>query len=252
MKRILVIGRGTIGKALAEHDPDYHLASVGDFRSCKYVAGNWLGVVNAAGIVGAGACYKHSWQEVMKANVELPMKIKKACDYFNVPSVMLSSIGIYKRQVSENADWYDHEFSEVYPHNPYVASKLLMEHVIASGGSGLKSTSIFRIPFFDDTEQWYNRVVNWKEVQSTHTSMVSVETLSKAIKKVFQAAHKLNGLYNIATEVRYLPHFIDVLRMRTSDKDVEIPQLHHRSEYPPDMTAAIPVSCELAKQKGIL
>lgn len=248
--KILVVGRGVIGKALAAYDTDYHLGSSEDYLAGKFLISDWAGVVNAAGVVGEGSCRRHSWYHVVKANVELPLKIKKACEYFNVPNIQLSTVGIYQRQTSLVPDKFDDEDAPVFPYNAYTASKLLMEQLISRGGIG--TSTIFRLAFFEDHEQWYHRVLNWKEVQNTYTNFTTVAVLSKAIKNVLGRAHTLNGVYNIAADVQYLPHFIDQLRQKMSYKLHQIPKMRIREEHPHDMTSVAPISTEKAMRKGVL
>lgn len=248
LNKILIIGRGVIGKALAEH-LNCDLIPAAEFRLNTTIVRKYDAVVNCAAVVGTGTCDRWGWEHVAKANVAFPKSIQSACRAFNVKDIQISTVGVYRNQVSPQLpEIYVDEDSEVFPHNIYTASKLLMEQMLWHKGLG--KTIVLRLGFFASDEQWYDRVINWKEVQDTWSSYTTVETLANAICKAIEL--NMTGLFNITSGEMYLPQFIDELRERMQHKLHPVPEMTIRKEYPSNMTSAVPVSSEKAWRLGLL
>ena len=234
MTKILAVGRGYIGKAL-NHYKEFELISHSKFLEDPGVVLGYEGVVNTAGIIGHRNCDAAGYEAVMKANVAFPLRVQAACLKANVRCIQLTTVGISELQVAPTADIRFRVNMPVYPHNLYCASKILLEASLRN-----KLCILLRLPWVVVEGVFRDRIKNWTSVQDTWASVLEVPDLYKSILKLTQPIDddmdrlypKNSGLYQLKSYDVYFPDFIK------SHLDMELPI---RTDYPRDMTAAVPL-----------
>lgn len=227
MKKILVLGAGTIGKTLADH-PQFELVARKDFDEAMLADVDAL--VNCAAITGYGKCKQAGFNAVMEANVALPVKLRAMCKRNNTRLFQPSTSGVYKQQTCANIEGFKYAAvgDLTFPHNLYCASKLLMEQQLASETEAV----VLRLPWFLDPEDMKKRAQNWDYVQHTWTSFFEISELQRIILAMVEQDIEYPSLMNVSSGVIYFPDFIEKLLNR---------KLKVKSEHAPDMTSAIPI-----------
>ena len=231
---ILVVGAGTIGKPLAKH-PYFRIVPRDEFH--PHLLSSVSALVNCAGIVGDAKCKEAGFDEVMKANVDLPMTFAAMCRHADIPLFQPSTTGVYKRQTCEdlNSDTYAIIGEETYPHNLYCASKLLMEKELEH------RAVVIRLPWFCNIDALRKRAENWKYVQDTWTSYFYTATLQHAVMNLLERRIR-TGLFQVSSGIHYFPDYVkEVL-----GKDLEI-----RTDHARDMTSAIPIRSSIEKSGNL-
>ena len=239
--KILCVGRGYIGTALAEH---YGFTAISHqlFLENPELLIDTDAVVNTAGIVGHGKCDEAGYDEVIKANVDFALTLQTETLKRGGHFIQLSTIGISEKQVAPSISRHDsklpftvREGTFVFPHNLYCASKILNESVVSR-----RQHTILRLPWVLVGGVFESRLQNWKSVQDTWCSVLGVEHLIKVIKHV--AYYKTTGTYHVADRHVYFPEFIK----QQLGKHLPI-----RADYPKNMTAAVPVdTCSIERILG--
>ena len=238
--KILCIGRGYIGRALAAFD-GFEVLSHQEVLSHPERLAAYKGVVNCAGIVGHRKCQDAGYTAVIDANVRLPQHLHQLCQHKNIAFLQLSTVGISKKQVALRSTERVSEEMSVYPHNLYCASKLLSEVT-------LKETAcvLFRLPWVVVPGVFESRFKNWDAVQDTHTSLLEISDLAAAILAVVKRFHSYcpvaPGVYHLKSRDVYFPEFVAAVL------GMELPA---RQTYPADMTAAVPMETCRAAAAGV-
>ena len=237
MENILVIGKGFIGTELDKFD---EFTTIHRKDLATVLLEETTAVVNTAAIVGYKKCKDAGYDEVMKSNVSFAYNLAQNCSNRGLPFFQFSTTGIYAQQICTTLEGFiePRETSPTFPHNLYTASKMLMEQALHQ----FNNTYIFRIPWFKQINVFKNRAQNWNYVQNTWTSMVYSTTLKNAIISVVHQ-NTPSGIYNIADETVFFPHFIE---------NIIKAELEICSEHDVDMTSSIPISTQKAKLAGIL
>ena len=224
--KILVIGRGYIGKVLDAYD-EFDVVSHNQLLGIPALVEGYDAVVNAAGIVGHRKCNEAGYAAVIEANVKFPITVQAVCAQYGVTFIQLTTVGISRVQVAPTSDICFSLKMPVYPHNLYCASKILLEASLIG-----KPAIILRLPWVVDKGVFESRVKNWDMVQDTYTSVLEIEDLRKAIFK-----YPVNsGVFHLKSYDVYFPDFIN--KLLSSNLPI-------RKEYPNDMTAAIPISRDI-------
>ena len=164
----------------------------------------YTGYVCTAALSSEKACQSVAWSEVVKANVELPMRLMRLAKSCNAPVIVFSTSGVYRIPgVRTEAD-------DVEPQNRYTTSKLMMEYQLSQKYDGCY---IFRIPFVclfgNHQMDMANRVRGWSECEDVETSIVYQETLIHAVNTVLESPELVPaGIYNVASETVFLADFV--------------------------------------------
>ena len=200
MKRYLVVGRGLIGKKLAE-DKQFKLISHTEFHELP--AHSYDGYVCTAAVSSEKLCRNVSWNEVIKGNVILPSQLIKRAQHDRVPVILFSTSGLYRYQGSAR------ETDDVEPHNRYTASKLVMEYCALS--MTYSKCYVFRIPFIclfgNGKMDMPNRVQSWTQCEDVLTSVLYKEELLQSVQNALDDFVP-GGVYNIMSENIRLPEFV--------------------------------------------
>ena len=200
MKKHLVVGRGLIGRMLAE-DKRFDLVSRKAFYGWLPDATRCNGYICTAAASSERSCRAVSWNEVLRGNVDLPLQMAARAKRENVSCVLFSTSGVYLNPgISKETD-------DVEPHNRYTASKLMME----CGARRYHRCYVFRIPFVclwgDGTMDMRNRVRGWTQCEDVETSIVYREELMLAVTNALEG-NVPGGIYNVMSENIRLPEFI--------------------------------------------
>ena len=233
--KILCVGRGYLGKALAEFD-DFDVISHQTFTKYPDVVSDYNGVVNCAGIVGHRKCDEEGYDPVIEANVKFAVTLQNNCLAHGVHFIQPSTIGISLRQWSTAPEFLVSESMPIYPHNLYCASKILNEHALNQ-----QNTTILRLPWVVVPGTFESRIQNWKEVQSTICSIIELEDLRCALLNTLRK--RAVGVYNIKTTDVYFPDFIK------ARFGLDLPE---RETGTNNMTASVPMDTRKARAEGIL
>lgn len=223
--KVLVLGRGYIGKALSVYE-EFDVVSHSQLLRVPALVDGYDAVVNAAGIIGHRQCEAAGYDAVIAANVEYPLKVQAVCERADILFFQLTTVGISKAQVAPSRDIVFREGDPVYPHNLYCASKLLLE-------ASLKGGIVLRMPWVVATGVFQSRVKNWQAVQDTYTSILTIEDLRTSILALMSESQLCSGLFHLKSADVYFPDFINQLL------SLDLPL---RKEYPRDMTAAVPIA----------
>ena len=201
MKKFGVVGAGLVGSCFKELD-EFHVVHRNEWKDH---IGNWKGIVNCAGIVGIGPCEAATFDELIRANVELAVDM---CGYavdLGIPFLTFSTSAVYRRpsDLEEKLT----EQAPLYPYNSYGASKILMEASLPRDGC-----YIFRIPRVDtetDSEKDFGpKVRNWKVVEEVYQSFVFRDTIINSVRNALNQRTRFYGIYNIASEDVHLPSYV--------------------------------------------
>ena len=236
------MGRGYVGKSLGLYN-GFDLVShtdVVDADLSEYDA-----VVNAAGIIGHQRCDEAGYDAVINANVSFPVRLYRSCYSASTPFIQLTTTGISEVQIALSSDVGFGLNDPIYPHNLYCASKVLLESLL----SGKKWCFMLRMPWVFIKGVFENRIRGWTHIQDTYTSVLDIDDLVLAIRKVvdsvptgFQSIYSDiqfpsgHGTYHVKSRDVYFPEFINGLL----DTDLQV-----KSGHPRDMTAAIPITDNL-------
>ena len=239
MKKILCVGRGYVGKALAKY-ADFSVISHQAFLENPDSLLGFDSVVNTAGITGHRKCDEAGYDATIEANVAFASYLQGEVIKRKKNFIQLSTIGISKAQVAPNVQYahrqyrtgfnpeppfYVNEHMPIYPHNLYVASKILNEQVISK-----RKYCILRLPWVLVEGVFESRAKHWDAVQDTWCSILRIQTLVEAVKCASQG---VIGTYHLSDAHVYFPEFINELLGK---------QLPIRTDFPENMTAAVPVS----------
>ena len=201
MKRYLVVGRGLVGKMLAEGE-QFELISHTEFHESPATR-SYDGYVCTAAISGERACQDVSWTEVVQANVALPFQLIKRARRDKAPVVLFSTSGVYRYPGVAKED------DDVEPHNRYTTSKLVMEHCALS--MAYSKCYVFRIPFIclfvDGKMDMPNRVRAWTKCENVNTSILYKKELLQSVLCALGASVP-SGVYNVMSENIRLPEFV--------------------------------------------
>lgn len=204
MAKILIIGMGYIGMALAENDARFAIVSHDTFEHTRL--DTYEAVVNAAAIAGQTKCEAVDYGEVRKANVDFPIYVEKRCFHQGLKCIQFSTVAVYERKsvpmadVKENRGNYEKQSEEspVFAHNAYICSKLEME-------LSLTSSYILRIGYFKPS--LLARIKNYKYVQDTWCSILTTTDLKQAILDITDYDIPQH-VYNLKSHDVYLPDFV--------------------------------------------
>ena len=234
MKKVLCVGRGYVGGALANFE-GFDAISHKAFLDNPEVILDYDVLVNTAGVIGHRKCEEAGYDEVIEANVHLPLFMQTEALRYKKDFIHLSTIGIVETQVAPSLTvhdteppFYAHEHTFIYPHNLYCASKIISDHMLSK-----RKNLILRLPWVLVADVFESRIENWDSVQDTWCSTLSIELLAKFI----QQNHGAIGTYHIADAHVYFPAFVS---------DVLGKHLPIRTDYPSNMTAAVPLDTEKA------
>ena len=215
--KILVIGRGYVGKALEAYD-EFDVISHTVFLTIPAIVEDYDAVVNAAGIVGYQKCNEAGYDAVIEANVKFPITVQAACAEYGAIFFQLTTVGISRVQVAPTSDVSFSVNDPIYPHNLYCASKILLE-VSLKREFGF----ILRMPWVVDKGVFESRVQHWDAVQDTYTSVLEIEDLRASIldlvsnpkryKPIYSDAEYpvTSGIQHLKSYDVYFPDFINKL-----------------------------------------
>ena len=208
MDKYLVVGRGLVGSIFAE-DSRFDLVSHDEWQNRNL--DTYSGMVCAAAISTETECQKATMEEVLKANVQLPLQMLRAAKSMNIPLVAFSTAGVYREAGVRR------EEDDVSPHNRYAASKIFMEHTLQSQtlriacGVFYERLFIFRIPFVvlfnNHPNDLSARVHNWKQCEDVNASVVYKADIKHSVRHAMTKSSE-GGIYNIATGIVHFPSFL--------------------------------------------
>lgn len=166
----------------------------------------WDGLVNCAAMSSRIRCEKAPFMEVLKANVFLPIQMRRTIDLMKNPInfIQFSTSAIYEHP--HHPDDLISEGHPLFPLHAYGASKMLMEDLLKD-----TDTYIFRIPRVV-TDNGHEsdlgaHIANWTHAEDRNLSIVRGETIINAVNTVM-SEDVPTGVYNLATEIIHLPTFI--------------------------------------------
>lgn len=200
-KKIGVVGAGLVGSCFLDLD-DFEVVHHNEWKDAVW---NWMGIVNAAGIIGIGPCQEATYDQLIQANVKLAVDM---CDYaanLKIPFLTFSSTAVYRRppDLEERLP----EDAPLYPYNAYGASKILMEGCLPK-----EHCFIFRLPRVDtetDSEKDFGpKLKNWRVVERVHQSFVFRDEIIRSVRNAMNNQTRFYGIYNIASVDVYLPDYI--------------------------------------------
>lgn len=248
--KVLVIGRGTVGSALAE------------FQGVTAISHKSLGpdslddfdiLVNCAGIGGYGRCKAAGHSEVMTANVQLALDLQNYCLSRGVPFVQLSTMGVYAKQVKpllvysmDGKPDFITEDCRVYPHNLYCSSKIIAEQLLAEKIVDGRGTYILRMGWLVGTDSFRQRARQFGSVQNTYCGITYPETLIKVLHNIVRKSEDSFfkvGIYNLQSKTVWFPLYV---------KEILGYGLPCRDDYPKDMTSAVPLDTTKIVEVGFL
>lgn len=200
MKKYLVVGRGLIGSIFSE-DSRFDLVSHDEWQNRNL--DNYSGMVCAAAISTEAQCQKARMEEVLRANVELPLRMLKLAMARNIPFVAFSTAGVYREAGMRK------EEDDVSPHNRYTASKIMMEYALQN--EAYQHLFTFRIPFVvlfsTHPNDLGSRVANWKKCEDVTASIVFRAHIKYPVKRALKKSAP-GGIYNIASGTIHFPTFL--------------------------------------------
>lgn len=210
---VLVVGRGMVGSCFADN-PNFEIMSYEQWpafrdRAIHDTARNWGGFICAAGIAGNQACDQQSMSDILAANVDLPVEMLMLARQWKIPFVAISSSSVYRSAARPQK-----ETDDVHPHGRYSASKIAMEHMLASlcdtAPIRYESLYILRLPFLVILDGAYNfgmRCSSWTQCEAVITSVVYPAALLGAVQCAL-LNRPPGGIYNIASGSVLLPNMI--------------------------------------------
>ena len=210
-----VIGRGLIG-SIFKDDPGYELFSHTEWErvfldvGSKLVSSGVKGFVCTAALAGNDVCDARPMDEVMAANVGLPVEMLHMARLTNTPLIAFSTSSVYKTGVY-NAT----EGDDLHPHNRYVASKIAMEYALsttlAKHPVQYDKLYVFRIPLAilnnNHPRDFPEKIKKWERCENVYTSVVFYQDLLDAVNNVFREDIP-GGIYNVASKLIHLPSYI--------------------------------------------
>ena len=198
VKKIGVVGAGLVGSCFKGLD-NFQVVHRNEWKDKIQ---SWAGVVNCAGIIGLKQCERVSFDDVLRANVVLPLEMAESALMLNIPFVQFSTAAVYRR---ENLTDSVTEDMPLYPYHTYGASKILMESLLPS------KTFIFRIPmvstFSGAENDFEEKIKRWIQVEDANISMVYRQTLIEAVSNALKGDIP-QGIYNVASKSVYLPSYV--------------------------------------------
>ena len=201
MKKIGVVGAGLVGSVF-QTQADFEVVHHYEWKDA---ISDWRGIVNCAAIAGSGLCDEVSYDEVIQANVEMPMEMQAIAYDLGVPFLTLSAASVYR--CPKNTKDRLQEDAPTFPHNLYCASKILMETSLLKDGC-----FIFRIPQVDlgtdHPNDFGQKVKGWHVAEDVHQSLLYPETLIESVRNAMNARTRFHGIYNVATEDVHMPTYI--------------------------------------------
>ena len=201
MKKIGVVGAGLIGSAF-QTEEDFEVVHHYEWKDA---ISEWRGIVNCAAIAGAGLCDEASYDEVIQANVEMPVEMQAIAEGLGIPFITLSTASVYS--IPQSMKDRLKEDAPTFPHNLYCASKILMETSLPKD-----KCFIFRIPQvnFDSCHpnDFRQKVKGWQIAEDIHQSLLFSHTLIEAVRHVISTHPRFYGIYNVATKDVHLPTYI--------------------------------------------
>ena len=201
MKKIGVVGAGLVGSCFEGLD-DFEVVHRDEWKDRAW---SWRGIVNAAGIIGIGPCQEASYDELIKANVTLPVDMMGYAANLGIPFLTFSTTAVYRRppDLKEKC----REDAPLYPYNAYAASKILMEASLPRD-----KCFIFRLPRVDtetdSPKDFGPKLKNWKVVEAVYQSFVYRDEIIESVRNAMNNKTRFYGVYNIASADVYLPDYI--------------------------------------------
>ena len=235
--KLLCIGRGFIGKALAKRENVDVIAHQAFLREYSAISG-YDAFINTSGIVGDFKCQHTPYDEVHDANTLLPRRFSMLARHRRAKFFQLSSTGMYIPQACPIYEGYRRpdESSKIKSYNRYVASKVHAEELLMAAGNAF----ILRTPLIED--ELSKRSEKWEFVQDTYLSLVDMDFIYDVICRIVKKSVPY-GIYNISQKTVYLPDHIYDLTGR---------KLPLRSKVPETMTSAVPVDITKAVRADII
>ena len=201
MKKIGIVGAGLVGSCFLGLD-EFEVVHRDEWKDSVW---NWRGIVNAAGIIGIGPCQEASYDDLIKANVTLPVDIEGYAANLGIPFLTFSTTAVYRRPIDLQERL--REDAPLYPYNSYGASKILMEASLPKD-----ACFIFRLPRVDtetDSEKDFGpKLKNWKVVERVYQSFVFRDTIIESVRNAMNNRTRFYGIYNIGSTDVYLPDYI--------------------------------------------
>ena len=201
MDKYLVVGRGLVGSIFLE-DSRFDIVSHDEWQNRNI--DDYSGMVCAAAISTEAACLAVTMEEVIKANVYLPLRLLKQAKARDVPFVVFSTAGVYRTAGVRTED------DDVHPHNRYTASKIMMESRLME--ESYPYLYIFRIPFVvlfnNHPNDLSARVQNWKQVEDVTASVVYRAALEGSVTAAMRGEAE-GGIYNISSGDVHFPRFLE-------------------------------------------
>ena len=201
MKKIGVVGAGLVGSCFLGLD-DFQVVHRNEWKDAIW---DWRGVVNAAGLAGIPPCENATFQELMRANVKMPVDMCGYAANIGIPFLTFSTTAVYRRPIDLQERL--REDAPLYPYNSYGASKILMEASLPKD-----ACFIFRLPRVDtetDSEKDFGpKLKNWKVVERVYQSFVFRDTIIESVRNAMNNRTRFYGIYNIGSTDVYLPDYI--------------------------------------------
>ena len=201
MDKYLAVGRGSVGSVFSTEE-HFDLSSHHDWEDQDLSI--YSGMVCTAGICNEPTCQNMRMDEVLKANVDLPMRMLRAAKALNIPFVAFSTTAVYGRPGIRSED------DDVNPHNRYTASKIMMEYALLREGNS--RLFIFRIPFVvlftNHPNDFGARVSKWPKCEDVTASIVYRGDLRNAVIRALKCELS-GGIYNIASGDVHFPRFLE-------------------------------------------
>lgn len=201
MERYLVVGRGLVGSIFSEAS-QFDLVSHEEWYNRNL--DNYGGMVCAAAISSETACQKARMEDVLKANVQLPMQMLRVAKSNNISFVVFSTSGVYR------SAGFRREEDDISPNNRYAGSKVFMEYALQN--EAYPKLFIFRIPFVvlfsTRPNDFGSKVANWQKCEDVTGSIVYRADLLNAVLRALQSEAP-GGIYNIASGAVHFPSFLE-------------------------------------------
>ena len=202
MKKIGVVGAGLVGSCFEGLD-DFEVVHRDEWKDRAW---NWRGIVNAAGIIGIGPCQDASLDELIQANVTLPVDMEGDAARLEIPFLTFSTTAVYRRPIDLKEKC--REDAPLYPYNAYAASKILMEASLPRD-----RCFIFRLPRVDtetdSPKDFGPKLKNWKVVEAVYQSFVYRDEIIESVRNAMNNKTRFYGIYNIASADVYLPDYVN-------------------------------------------
>lgn len=203
MDKYLVVDRGLVGSIFL-NDSQFDVVSHDEWYN--HNLDDYNGMMCTAAISTEAECQKVRMEDVLKANVELPLQMLQAAKSKNAPLVAFSTAGVYQSAGVRVED------DDVDAHNRYTTSKIVMEYALMN--ETYSRLFIFRAPFVvlfsarvNDLGQ---RVQTWAKCEDVTASIVYRADLRHAVIRALDHERPVaGGIYNIASGIVHFPTFLE-------------------------------------------